>query len=99
MATALAGMSSTDLDSTWQRDKALLKATGVDLTAYAAELRKNTELAQQGKLDLKGYTDAADYTRRVWLEPKYERVNPTAVQRPQAPTPPVSGRFNYNGVG
>ena len=100
MATALAGMSSTDLDSTWQRDKALLKATGVDLTAYAAELRKNTELAQQGKLDLKGYTDAADYTRRVWLEPLYEKVNPMAVQRPRAPTPPpVTGRFNYNGVG
>lgn len=100
MATALAGMSSTDLDSTWQRDKALLKATGVDLTAYAAELRKNTELAQQGKLDLKGYTDAADYTRRVWLEPLYEKVNPKAVQRPQAPTPPpVTGRFDYSGVG
>lgn len=100
MATALAGMSSVDLDSTWQRDKALLKATGVDLTAYAAELRENTELAQQGKLDLKGYTDAADYTRRVWLEPLYEKVNPMAVQRPRAPTPPpVTGRFNYNGVG
>lgn len=100
MATALAGMSSTDLDSTWQRDKALLRATGVDLTAFAGEVRKNLALVQQGKIDLKGYSDVVDYTRRVWLEPKYERVNPTAVQRPQAPTPPpVSGRFNYNAVG
>ena len=98
-ATALAGMTSVDLDSTWQRDKALLRATGVDLTAFAGEVRKNLELVQQGKIDLKGYSDVVDYTRRVWLEPKYERVNPTAVQRPQAPTPPVSGRFNYNGVG
>lgn len=99
-ATALAGMSSVDLDNTWQRDKALLRATGVDLTAFAGEVRKNLELVQQGKIDLKGYSDVVDYTRRVWLEPKYERVNPMAVQRPQAPTPPpVSGRFNYNGVG
>lgn len=100
MATALAGMSSVDLDSTWQRDKALLKATGVDLTAFASEIRKNTELAQQGKLDLKGYSDVADYTRRVWLEPLYERKNPSQIPVSRAPTPaPMGGRFNYNSVG
>ncbi len=99
-ATALAGMSSTDLDSTWQRDKALLNATGVDLTAFASEIRKNTELVQQGKIDLKGYSDVVDYTRRVWLEPLYERKNPSQIPVSRAPTPsPVSGRFNYNGVG
>ena len=99
-ATALAGMDSTNLDSTWQRDKALLNATGVDLTAFASEIRKNTELAQQGKLDLKGYSDVADYTRRVWLEPLYERKNPSQIPVSRAPTPaPIGGRFNYNGVG
>lgn len=99
-ATALAGMDSTNLDSTWQRDKALLKATGVDLTAFASEIRKNTELAQQGKLDLKGYSDVADYTRRVWLEPLYERKNPSQIPVSRAPTPaPMGGRFNYNSVG
>ena len=81
VATAMAGMDSSKLNSSWARDKALLSQAGVDLKAYAAKVRETVSAVQANKLQLPKGMDAATYVSETWLKPMVFKA-PTKEQSP-----------------
>jgi hypothetical protein len=85
VATAMAGMDSSKLNSSWARDKALLSQAGVDLKAYAAKVRETVLAVQANKLQLPKGMDAATYVSETWLKPMVFKA-PTKEQPQATPT-------------